>query len=96
MATEMPAGAVPVYETSDLHLASFLRCRGFEIAGIARNGDGRTAFAFGESEELRRAILDFANDGPIGARSFSNTLRDLKGMVRPPSGEKRGFGGGRR
>jgi hypothetical protein len=40
------------FETSDLNLASFLRCR------------------------------EFANDGPVPVRSFCNTLRDLKAIVR--------------
>ena len=82
MRTEESAAAMPLHETSDLTLASFLRCRGFEIAAIRRDDEGRTAFAFAESDALRHGILDFANDGPVGARSFSNTLRDLKGLAR--------------
>ena len=82
MRTEESAAAIPLHETSDLTLASFLRCRGFEIAAIRRDDEGRTAFAFEESDALRHGILDFANDGPVGARSFSNTLRDLRGLAR--------------
>jgi hypothetical protein len=69
------------YETSDLHLASFLRCRGFRIQGIKRQNNKAT-FAFEDGAELREAVLDFANDGTISARSFSNTLRDLKALAR--------------
>ncbi len=71
----------PAYETSDLHLASFLRCRGFRIEGIKRQ-NGRATFAFENSAELQHAVLDFANDGAVSARSFSNTLRDLKALTR--------------
>ena len=51
----------PTYQTTDLMLTSFLRCRGFSIENIKQN-NGRTLFVFQESPELRRAILDYAND----------------------------------
>ena len=51
----------PSYQTTDLTLTSFLRCRGFQIESIKQN-NGRTLFIFQESPELRTAILDFAND----------------------------------
>lgn len=69
------------FETSDLNLASFLRCRGFRILDILRQGS-RASFVFGDSQELHRAILEYANDGTIGVRSFCSTLRDLKGIAR--------------
>ncbi len=70
-----------LFETSDLNLSSFLRCRNFPIVDIFRQ-DGRSIFAFAESPELRRAVLEYANDGPVQVRSFCSTLRDLKGMTR--------------
>jgi hypothetical protein len=70
-----------VYETSDLILASFLRCRAFQIDGIKRH-NGRTIFVFGDSPQLRGAILDFANDAPVAVRSFCSTMRDLKAITR--------------
>ena len=69
------------FETVDLNLASFLRARGFEIVGV-RNHDSRTTFWFAQSDMLRHAIMDYINDGPVGVRTFSNTLRDLKALVR--------------
>ncbi len=69
------------YETSDLNLASFLRCRSFPIVEIRRQ-NGKTTFAFADSSELRLAILDYANDGPVAVRSFCNTVRDMKAITR--------------
>ena len=69
------------YQTTDLTLASFLRCRGFQIESIKQN-NGRTLFVFQESPELRRAILDFANDEAVAVRSFCSTMRDLKAITR--------------
>ncbi|HLC42479.1 MAG TPA: DUF5659 domain-containing protein [Methylomirabilota bacterium] len=69
-----------LFETSDLNLASFLRCREFPITSIKRQ-NGKTVFAFDGSAELRRAILEYANDGHVRVRSFCGTLRDLKGIT---------------
>jgi hypothetical protein len=69
------------YETADLMLASFLRCRNFNIEGIKRQSS-RTIFVFDDSPQLRYAILDYANDAPIAVRSFCSTMRDLKAITR--------------
>ena len=71
----------PTYQTTDLTLTSFLRCKGFEIENFKQN-NGRTLFMFQESPELRRAILDFANDATVAVRSFCSTMRDLKAITR--------------
>lgn len=69
------------YQTTDLTLTSFLRCRGFQIENIKQN-NGRTLFSFHESPELRLAILDYANDAVVCVRSFCSTMRDLKALTR--------------
>jgi len=69
------------FETFDLNLASYLRCRDFTIKDIRRE-NGRSVFVFDDTVELRRAVLEYANDGPVPVRSFCNTLRDLKGIIR--------------
>jgi len=77
-----PTDQIPSrYQTTDLTLASFLRCRGFQIENIKQN-NGRTLFIFQESPELRSAILEFANDAAVAVRSFCSTMRDLKAITR--------------
>ncbi len=71
----------PAYETTDLTLASFLRCRSFQIENIRRS-NGRTIFVFDDSPQLRRAVLEYANDGTVSVRSFCSTMRDLKAITR--------------
>jgi len=78
---ESSSGLKQTYQTTDLTLTSFLRCRGFQIDNIKQN-NGRTLFSFQESPELRRAILDFANDEVVNVRSFCSTMRDLKAITR--------------
>ena len=69
------------YETTDLTLASFLRCRDLQIADIKRQ-NGRTVFIFGDSPQLRQAVIDYANDAEVCVRSFCATMRDLKAITR--------------
>lgn len=69
------------YETTDLSLASFLRCREFPIENIKRQ-NGRTTFVFADTPQLRQAVLDYANDGEVSVRSFCSTMRDLKAITR--------------
>lgn len=71
----------PLFETSDLHLAAFLLSRGFNLKDM-RHLNGRTSFLFTESEEVRGAVLNYANDGEVKVRSFCNALRDLKALTR--------------
>lgn len=76
-----PAPARALFETTDLVLASFLRCRNFQIEGITRQ-NGRTVFTFNDSPPLRQTLLDYANDGAVAVRSFCSTMRDLKAITR--------------
>lgn len=69
------------FETADLHLASFLRCRDFTITDLKRRS-GKTFFIFDDSPALHSAILDYANDSMVQVRTFCNTVRDLKGLTR--------------
>lgn len=75
------ADARRFFETTDLTLASFLRCRGFQIESFKRQ-NGRTSFIFADAPPLRQAVLDFANDGAVAVRSFCGTMRDLKAITR--------------
>ena len=77
----IPQASKQTYQTTDLTLTSFLRCRGFQIENIKQN-NGRTLFTFQESPELRTAIVDFANDAVVAVRSFCSTMRDLKAITR--------------
>jgi Domain of unknown function (DUF5659) len=69
------------YDTTDLSLASFLRCRNFTISNIRRQ-NGKTIFVFEDSSQLRNAVLEYANDGSVSVRTFCGTMRDLKAITR--------------
>jgi len=76
-----PESGNRTYDTTDLTLASFLRCRSFQISNIKRQ-NGKTVFVFEDSTTLRDALLEYANDGAVNVRSFCGTLRDLKAITR--------------
>ena len=76
-----PESVNRTYDTTDLTLASFLRCRSFTINDIKRQ-NGKTVFVFEDSSQLRNAVLEYANDGSVSVRTFCSTLRDLKAITR--------------
>lgn len=78
---DSPANGNRTFDTSDLMLASFLRCRNFTISNIRRQ-NGRTVFVFEDTPQLRSAVLDYANDGSVAVRTFCGTMRDLKAIAR--------------
>ncbi|MDT7808435.1 MAG: hypothetical protein QOJ70_2248 [Acidobacteriota bacterium] len=69
------------FDTPDLTLASFLRCRNFQISNIRRQ-NGRSVFIFEDTPQLRSAVLEYANDGSVSVRTFCGTMRDLKAITR--------------
>ena len=69
------------FRTADLTLASFLRCRGFEIEALTRD-DGKATFVFEDSTQLRDAMLEYANNGNVPVRTFCGTMRDLKAIIK--------------
>lgn len=78
---DSPVNSSRTFDTPDLMLASFLRCRNFTISNIRRQ-NGRTVFVFEDTPQLRSAVLDYANDGPVSVRTFCGTMRDLKAIAR--------------
>ncbi len=70
------------FETADIVLASFLRCRNFDLLNLKRSSNGAILFVFLDSPELRHGIVDFANDGIVPVRCFYSTLRDFEAISR--------------
>jgi len=79
MRSHKPSG--PAFRTADLTLASFLRCRGFKIEALSRD-DGKTTFVFTDSDQLRKVMLEYANNGNVPVRTFCGTMRDLKAITK--------------
>ena len=69
------------FKTSDLNLAAYLRCCNFDIEEI-KHYRAKAIFAFKDTQSLQKAIMDYANNSKVPARTLCNTLRDLKGLIR--------------
>jgi hypothetical protein len=73
---------VDTFQTSDIGLSAFLQERGHRIIRIDGSAN-RATFVFSNSKDLGRDVLAWANNEPsnLSARSFFNSLRDLKGLA---------------
>ncbi len=70
------------YPTTDLPLASFLRCRGHRLIRVDSDGR-RGTFIFPDTDELKEDVLIWMNDEQVTlpAQSFPSTLRRMKALV---------------
>ena len=63
---------------SDVHLASYLRAKGYQIAQVRPDGR-RTEWVFADVPE--KVILDYYNGADqISARELFNAFREMKGL----------------
>lgn len=66
-------------KVSDLACMSYLSHVGFRQNKIGRNGDGKVAYFFDGTPELKKALTDFWEDrGMVNARTYAATLRSVK------------------
>ena len=83
------AGRPGLYETSDFYLACFLRCSGYELAGLRRDGR-RCVFAYRDRPTRQRDILAFYGDrAAVMPLRFAGAIKDMKAMLHNVRGEGR-------
>src|SRR3954471_9561235 len=71
------AGRPGLYETSDFYLACFLRCSGYELAGLRRDGR-RCVFAYRDRPTRQRDILAFYGDrAAVVPLRFVGAIKDV-------------------
>src|SRR3954464_3385887 len=89
------AGRPGLYETSDFYLACFLRCSGYELAGLRRDGR-RCVFAYRDRPTRRRGLLALPGDraGVVPLR-FVGAIKDMRAMLHnvQDEGRRRGPAG---
>jgi hypothetical protein len=71
------------FSTSDFYLACYLRYMDYKIVRLDRDGQ-RRVFVFVDEDPDERAseILNYYNnDASVEPLAFTNTIRDLKGML---------------
>ena len=78
---EAGADAVDVFETTDFYLACYLRCDGFRLAGIRRDGT-RSVFQFEDRTDRESVTLTFFNnEGSVRPLAYSAAIKDLKALI---------------
>lgn len=78
---ESGAEAAEVFETTDFYLACYLRCDGFRLAGIRREGP-RSVFRFEDRAHRRDAMLAFFNnEGSVRPLAYAAAIKDLKALI---------------
>lgn len=75
------AEAADVFETTDFYLACYLRCYGFRLAGIRREGP-RSVFQFEDRADRQDSMLAFFNnEGTVRSLAYSAAIKDLKALI---------------
>ena len=78
---ESGAEAPEVFETTDFYLACYLRCDGFRLVGIRREGP-RCVFRFENRADRRDVTLAFFNnEGTVRPLAYSAAIKDLKALI---------------
>ena len=78
---EMDFEAAEVFETTDFYLACYLRCDGFRLAGIRREGR-RAVFRFEDRADRATVTLAFFNnEGNVRPLAYSAAIKDLKALI---------------
>jgi nucleoside-triphosphatase THEP1 len=72
---------VQIFETTDFYLASYLRCNGFRLAGIRREGP-RSVFRLEDRADRPDAMLAFFNnEGSVRPLAYAAAIKDLKALI---------------
>jgi len=69
------------FDTTDFYLASYLRCVGYDLLDLRREGT-RAVFVFADRPERRAAVLAFYNsEGGVAPLAFVGSIRDMKALI---------------
>jgi len=68
------------YGTVDLYLGAYLRARGIKLLDLDRSGR-RVTFLFEDSDETRKLVKNFYDNGEVKINTYKSALKDLKSMT---------------
>ena len=70
-----------VFETTDFYLACFMRCDGFRLVGLRREGS-RSVFRFEDRTDRMDVMLAFFNnEGNVRPLAYAAAIKDLKALI---------------
>lgn len=69
------------FETSDFYLACYLRCIGYALGDVRRNG-ARVVFMFCDQPARRADLMAFfGNTAEVKPLQFVSAIKDLKALI---------------
>jgi len=69
------------FETSDFYLACYLRCIGYALDGVRRDGR-RVVFSFGDRPARKMDLMAFfGNKAEVKPLQFVSAIKDLKALI---------------
>ncbi len=73
--------APAIYETHDFYAACFLRCIGYDLAGVRREGN-RVFFIFEDRPQRPHDLMAFFSDkAEVKPLRFASAIRDMKALL---------------
>ena len=73
--------ATATYETHDFYAACFLRCIGYDMVGVRREGK-RVIFIFEDRPERPRDVMAFFSDkAAVKPLRFASVIKDMKSLL---------------
>lgn len=70
-----------IFESTDFYLACYLRCHGFRLMGVRREGP-RSVFQFEDRNDRQAVTLSFFNnEGSVRPLAYSAAIKDLKALI---------------
>jgi hypothetical protein len=77
--TDHSGGQPSRFETHDLALAAYLRCREDSLLDVRREPSGRCAFVFADRPTRERDVVALFDEAEtVPARQYAETIRMLK------------------
>ena len=75
------AGVTGIFETSDFYLACYLRCIGYVLDDVRRDGR-RMLFVFQDRPERKADLMAFFGDNvEVNPLRFVSAIKDLKTLI---------------
>lgn len=72
---------ISLFKTSDIQLASYLKCLDYEIKDISKEGN-KITFIFKDTDKRKQDVLDFFNNkGLVEPNLLLKSEKDLKGIL---------------
>lgn len=66
----------------DLYISSYLKAKGFPLQNADLDFQGRTIFHFGETPELKKALMDYyANTALVSPSAFIEAFKALRSLA---------------